>query len=185
MILNFTNTNRFNINIIFILSFLFLRFCAYSNPEITYKLSQYKNKDYILNIYINDKIIYKEQFINEPSIEILDSGIFKISISAGNPLNYTYFYDTNLKKKSPIYENAFAIYNDKISYFEDEKLKISNIMNKKLFYKEIKRNWTKTAVPSNAIENVEFLSDYEIKIYYLKGKEYEEISELINLHDIK
>ncbi len=64
-----------------------------------------------------------------------------------SPQNYTYFYDTIACKLSPTYNNVYTIEGDKVAYFKENKLIISHIIDENEYYKEIERNWSRTAVP--------------------------------------
>lgn len=96
-------------------------------------------------------------------------------------MNYTYFYDVLTSTLSPVYENIYCIYDTKVAYFSEGVLIVRDFMDKEIYYKEIGRDWSATAVPSSAIVSVEFIEEDVIEIQYFEGSEYKEMKEVINL----
>ena len=147
--------------------------------------------NYTIILYDSEgNIVYQEKINKEPHIEFLGENIIQITISLGSPLNYTQFYDISTGAISPAYSNALLIEKDKIIYMKIKKNKqvvmvISDFFNKDIFYKEIKREFSPTAVPSSAIRGVKFIDETKLQIKYVKGKDYIEKVEIIDLTDSK
>lgn len=148
-----------------------------------YKVVENVDKTYTLILYDkNKKIMTKEAFIKDHSyIEVLDNSILKIETFTGSPLNYTHFYDTKTGKLSPEYENLKLYEKGKVVYMDKNTLVISDAFDKKLFFKEVKRNFSPTAVPSNVILNAKFIAPNKLLVDYLEGNNYTEKTEVIDL----
>ncbi len=151
--------------------------------EDYYKVIKIDDNSYTIILYDKNKIIiHQETVTKEPYISLVDENIIRVTISLGNPLNYIYFYDILSSKISPVYENALLFEKDKIVFMKDNVLIVSNIFSKDLYYKEIKRNFSQTAVPSSAIVSVKFTEPTKLQLNYLEGKDFEEKSEIIDLN---
>lgn len=148
-----------------------------------YKITKEKCNDYTLILYgKNKKIIEKITIPREPHVDILKKGILQITISVGSPAKYIHFYDTKTGKISDPYFNPRLIQNGKVVFMKDDKtLAISNIFSKKVFYKEIKRNFSPVAVPSNVILEAKLLKGNKLYIDYYKGEKMIEKKEIIDL----
>ena len=150
-----------------------------------YKVIYNADKSYTIILYDKNKnVVHKETVFKEPYIGLEDENIIKIVNSVGSSANYTYFYDVASSKISPVYENAILIQKDKIVFMKNDVLIVSNIFNKSLFYKEIKRNFSPTAVPSSAIISAKFINSNKLQIDYYTGKNFTEKLETINLDEL-
>ena len=141
-----------------------------------YKKYRDKNNVYFVILYGKDKkIVEKSDYPKEPFIRIIDSRYIGVGISTGNPANYTFFYDIQTEKISIAYENYLLCKNGKIVYMDDGKLIISDIFDKKVFYKKIIRNFS----AGLSVSNVSFIKPNKIKFTYLEGDEYVEKTEVV------
>lgn len=146
------------------------------------KVIKRNDNSYTIILYDKNKeIVHQEKVTKEPYINLEDENVIRVTNSLGSPLNYTYFYDVMSSQISPIYENALLIENDKIIFMKDNVLIVSNISNKDLYYKEIKRDFSQTAVPSSAIVSIKFVEPTKLELNYLEGKDFTEKSETIDL----
>jgi uncharacterized protein YcfL len=143
--------------------------------EEYYKLSKNDDESYTIILYDNAKnIIHQETVEKEPYIDFEDEKIIRVTHSVGSSLNYTYFYDIVKGEISQVYENVLLIEKDLVLYMNDNILIISNIFDNNLYYKEIKRNFSQTAVPSSAILSIKFVGPNLIQLDYLEGKDLKE-----------
>lgn len=126
------------------------------------------------------KIIYTSK---KPGINNLKDDIWEISESIGSPAKYVFYYDLQSCKISNVFFNPILIENKYVSYFDNGKLIISDLFDEKVFYKSIARDFTKTANPGSAIISIALFDEENLMIEYYKGKEYEEVAEIISLYD--
>jgi len=153
--------------------------------EDYYKVIKSDDQSYTVILYDKNKnIIHQETVTKEPYISSEDEKIIRVTNSLGSPLNYIYFYDVVSSKISPVYENALLAENNKVVFMKDNVLIVSDIFNKDLFYKEIKRDFSQTAVPSSAIVSVKFVEPTKLQLNYLEGKDFVEKSEIIDLNKL-
>lgn len=153
--------------------------------EEYYKLSKNNDESYTFILYDNAKnIIHQETVEKEPYINFVDEKVIRVTHSVGSSLNYTYFYDIVKGEISQVYENALLIEKDLVVYMNDNVLIISNIFDKNIYYKEIKRDFSQTAVPSSAILRIKFVGPNKIQLNYLEGKNLTEKSETIDLNTL-
>lgn len=153
--------------------------------EDYYKVIKSDDKSYTIILYDKNKnVVHQETVVKEPYISLEDEKVIRITNSLGSPLNYTYFYDVVSSKISPVYENALLVEKDKVVFMKDNVLIVSDIFNKDLFYKEIRRNFSQTAVPSSAIVSVKFVEPTKLQLNYLEGKNFVEKSEIIDLNTL-
>lgn len=150
--------------------------------EKFFKISKDKDNQYVTTLLNkNGKIIHKEKSPKKPYVNILEKQIIQFTISLGSPNNYVYFYNIKTSDVSPVYHNPVLIGTGKIVFIKNDTLVVSHIFDKKKLYKEIKRDFSQTAAPSSAIIKAEFQEPDKILIKYFKGKEFEQVTEIINL----
>lgn len=153
-------------------------------PEKYYKIETDKMGDYMLDLL--DKkgsIIYHQKFSKKaPDISKINNEIIEIRLGVGSSAIFFWFYDLKNKKISEEYFNAVLIENSMIAYMNiNYKLVIRDIFDKRKYYKEITRNFTECAVPSNAILSMKFIRKNVICIEYLEGEKYTERKETIDI----
>lgn len=129
----------------------------------------------------SEKRIKELELEKEPAVHELPNNIIRFTISVGSPANYTFFYDVNNNLVSPTFFNVLLYDNNKVVYAEEGKIVISDPFDKGVYFEEITRDFSPTAVPSSAIQEVKFLESGNLHIEYLKGKEYIVQKEEINL----
>ena len=149
----------------------------YDNETFMYSYEVFNKKGELLEAKNElSGIVFLEEFSN---------GIVHVAVSAGSYARYEWFYDVENGKVSDKFFNISAIQDRKIAYMdfiEDEAcLVIRDIFDKKIFYKEIYRDFFETAVPAAVLLDVEFADKDKISIRYLSGKEGNTVSETINL----
>lgn len=155
------------------------------NIDEYYNINKEEDGTYSIIFYdANKERIIEDIALKEPYVYIIENRFIRITTSVGNPLNYTYFYDVLTSNLSPVYENIYCIYDTKVAYFSEGLLIVRNFIDKEIYYKEIRREWSATAVPSSAIIKVEFIKEDVIEIQYFEGSEHKEIKEVIDLNDM-
>lgn len=132
--------------------------------------------------------MYYEKFgWKAPHISKLNDYVVEIDISAGSPARYVTFFDLKTRKKSDGIWNPNLIEKDRIVYFGDrfDTLIVSDIFDKRKFYKEIKRPFSPCAAASNAVLKAKFVNDNKLFIDYLMGPNFTEETEIINLNEVE
>ncbi len=146
--------------------------------------SAIRHNDNTYTVYLYDSkknIVFKQILLKEPFFEEFDNGIVMIGVSLGSPLNYKYFYDGKNNKISNTYENLIAIIESKVIYMQGEYLIISDMFDESVYYKEIHREWAKTAEPSTAVISVQLLDTNQVELIYYVGYDFVEVKEIIDL----
>lgn len=127
-----------------------------------------------------------DSFSSYKIVEIsrIDKNILQKRYGAGNAICYQ-FYDTEKNSVSPIYENIDAVDYGKIVYMTISdgmnKLIVTDLFDDEKYYREYERDFSPTAIPSDALKSANFISENKIEICYLKGNDYIETSEVIDL----
>lgn len=119
----------------------------------------------------------------QPGITDLPNNITEISISVGSPARYVFYYDRQNCKMSDTYFNPILIDNKFIAYMEERDLIIVDIFNQEILYKRIVRDFTETADAMSAVMSIQCLEEETFVINYLKGEDYESITEIIPILD--
>lgn len=154
-----------------------------ANEDDYFKVVKESESDYKVYLYGIDKKVYKElDFPKQPYVEKVEEYLIKVVISTGSPSNYTTFYNIKDKKESTTAIFNLLLYDKgKVVYVEDGKLIISDVFDKNLYYKEIKRNFS-TDYSNPASFEVKFIENNKLELKYLEGKDFEEKTEIINLY---
>ncbi|MCT4597055.1 MAG: hypothetical protein N4A50_04155 [Vallitalea sp.] len=161
-------------------------FLGYSHKKNYYTILKNQDNCFTIILYnTNKNIVFSENLPKEPSVIELDKNLIQIKISLGSPLNYSYFFNPVTSNISSAYENIVLVDKNKVIFFKDNKLIISDIFNQKLFYKEIILDFAPTSVPSCSIIEARFIDDNKIEIEYLKGIEFIRQNEIINLKGLR
>lgn len=151
-------------------------------PSSLYSLNKVSDDEYYLVLYDIEGEKYDEVFSPiEPVVKLLDNGLIEITISVGSPAHYTIFADSINKRVSKSFFNYLAFLNDKIAYFENDNLVISNIFNDQLNSKIIKRDFSETA--TCPVGKVEFINENSIYVEYFESSDLNLKSETIVLTD--
>jgi hypothetical protein len=168
--------------ILFVLILITTIFFGYSHKKKYYTILKKHDNCFTIILYdTNNNIVFSENLPKEPSLIELDKNLIQIKISLGSPLNYSYFFNPLTTSISSTYENIILVDKNKVIFFKDNKLIVSDIFNQKLLYKEIILDFAPTAVSSSSIIKVYFIDDNNIEIEYLKGIEFIRETEIINL----
>jgi hypothetical protein len=143
-----------------------------------------KNKDETYNIKLldkNKKVIDEFTVPKEPHVKELEKDVIQFIISYGSPFYTTYFYDTKANLISQAYDTPVLVDKGRIVIVEGNKLIVSDIFDKDLYYKEVERNFSQTVPPSSAILTAKFVNSDKLQIDYYEGEDFTEKSEIIDL----
>lgn len=84
---------------------------------------------------------------------------------------------------SDMHFNPIRIDHKYIAYMEECNLIIRDLFNQGILNEEIVRDFVKTADAMSAVMSIRCLEEEGFVINYLKGEDYESITEYIPLHD--
>lgn len=119
----------------------------------------------------------------QPGITDVTNTITEVSISTGSPARYVFYYDRQNCKMSDTYFNPILIDNKYIAYMEEGNLIIRDIFNQGILNKRMERDFANTADAMYAVLSIQCLNDEDFVINYLKGEDYESVTEIIPLVD--
>lgn len=151
------------------------------------EVESYNEKDSVLYKYTiynaQGKKLYEDKDLNkEPVIEELDDGIISIGHSAGIGLYMVQYYDKSDARVSEFFTTPLDLKNRKVIYLNKKNLVVQDIFNKSNYYKEIRLNMADTVEPYSAIKSAEFIDDDMIRVVYLTGTDYKEVTETFHLN---
>lgn len=129
------------------------------------------------------KVFFELDTPVQPGITDLASNITEISISVGSPARYVLYYDRQNCKMSDVYFNPILIDNKYIAYMEECDLIIRDLFNREILCKRIVRDFAKTADAMSAVMSIQCLEEENFVINYLKGEDYESITEIVPIVD--
>ena len=147
---------------------------------------QHNNDTCVVTIKdINGKQIFCEEYPKEPIVFLVDNETFQVIVGKGDWRISTFI---NIKEGivSEGFDNVSDCDGEKIVYaiWENETMKIivRDIYDKDKYYKEIIRDFSPVAVPSNIIHEVT-LYKRTMHLKYFYGEEFELKEEIIQLYD--
>ncbi|WP_167956844.1 hypothetical protein [Anaerosporobacter faecicola] len=144
-----------------------------------------KTNEYILYLMDdNGATVKKISHPKIPCVYLRNRSLLQIIYYYGGWYYTTYFYDIDKNIVSQEYNLLVLVTEDKVIYIENRKMIIRDIFDKAKYYKEIKRNFTRTAEPTEAIYKIEFISDHELELHYFSGDNYHRIKEIIDLDNV-
>lgn len=125
-------------------------------------------------------------YTKEPHISMSDESVVKVSYQAGTGLStrWTFYYDTVSNEFSPVYYSVFGESGENVIYRSGSSIVISNIFDKTKYYKEInkfKYLLSETVEPFISAE-IDDSGDM-IKITYLTGDDFEEVTEYFDISE--
>ena|GEM_PF-3064311 len=175
---------------IFLLLFILLLFCLTScQKEKSYLIEPISNAggstQYKVSIFGCDKsTIYETVLYTEPQITVLDDGVLCMHTGAGNVTQYS-FFDTVRNRVSPVYENPELVQDGKIIYmtlYESKmQLVVRDIFDETVLYHTYDREFSKTAVPADALTSAVFTDENTLQVTYLSGENFKEVRETLVL----
>lgn len=122
-----------------------------------------------------------------PGIRYITDDIVEVTHSFGSPFHYIYYYNIRTAEMSvPAYFNPILIDNKYVAYWDYDLnvLVITDMFQKGIYHKEIKRDFTYSPNPTGVILSMELTEDGEnFVMTYYAGKDYEEVEEMIPLWD--
>ena len=156
-----------------------------------YKIIALKNEEITKYYYWildnTNNTIYKSSSYKMPNLSYYSNNIIQLHLGSGNVSQYQ-FFDTKNSITSPIYENPTLIDNEKIMYmtFENNKIKliVRDLFDELKLYRKYERDFSPVATAHNDLINAKFIDVNKLQITYLSGKDFIEVTEILNL-DIK
>lgn len=115
----------------------------------------------------------------QPGITELTDTVTEVSVSTGSPARDVFYYDRQNCKMSDMYFNPILIDHKYVAYMEERKLIIRDLFNQGILNEEIVRDFTKTANAMSAVISIRYLEEEGFVINYLKGEEFESVTEMI------
>ena len=107
---------------------------------------------------------------------------FTLQAGTGRGTQWGYYYDINKGIFSEIFGSIFDENNELVACSDVDKVIISNIFDKNLYYKEVSKFEKTLSEVAEPIIDVKFINDGKsIKITYLTGPVYQKLTEIINL----
>lgn len=133
-----------------------------------------------------DKIDEVRNISGNLYVELISDSLLHAIIGSGSNSSQEWFYDIKNNRKSEEFFNISAIHDSTIVYMEftddyEIRLIIRDIFDTEVLYKEIIRDFSKTAVASTDLKNVTFINDKTIEVEYAIGSNYEIVKEIIML----
>lgn len=127
-------------------------------------------------------IVDSTEYPSRSWVNEITEDVIEIVVSVGSPARYVFYYDKEKARISDTYFNAILIDNKYIAFMEsNEALILTDLFDEGILYKRIVRDFSKSAVASDAIISIELLDEKSIRLNYLKGEQYSEESEVILL----
>lgn len=131
----------------------------------------------------NGNVSFELETLVQPGITDLANNITEVSISVGSPARYVFYYDRLNCNMSDMYFNPILIDNKYIAYMEERNLIIRDIFNQGILSKRIVRDFANTADAMSAVMSIQRLDEGNFVINYLKGEDYESITEIVPMVD--
>lgn len=140
---------------------------------------------YKVTVFGRDKsVIYETTLCGEPEFTTLEDGVLRMKTGAGNVTQYS-FFDTVQNRVSPVYENPELVLDGKIVYMTlDEgklRLVVRDIFDETAFCRVYDRDFSKTAVPADALTSAVFIDENTLQVTYLSGENFEVTEETFRL----
>lgn len=162
-----------------------------NSDEKIYEESKYykivcKNECFYCYFYNKDsKEVRVEGPLNKlPKVITLDNGLLRFTLQTGTGIGtqWGFFYDATQDIFSDIYQCIYDQNDNKFVFSEANKVIVRDIFDEEKYYKELiinKESFSKVAEP---IIDVEFVqAGNAIKIIYLTGDDYKEVTEIFTL----
>lgn len=150
--------------------------------------SRVKRSDgaYFYEILDSDNNIVRSDgpYTKEPHISMLNETTVKVSYQAGTGLStrWTFYYDTVSNEFTPVYYSVFGESGGNVIYRSGGSIIISNIFDQTKYYKEFNKFSHPIAEAAEPFIEAEIdESESMIKISYLTGDDFEEVTEYFDI----
>lgn len=121
-----------------------------------------------------------------PTIRALSHNIFEIKTSCGSPCSASAYYDQGTGKVSELFPDVISVSPEagKVVFIADRKIKYSSIFapGKKPHSLKTQKPLAATASVVSAIVSAEFVAPTKVKLTYLSGTDFKEITEILTLN---
>jgi hypothetical protein len=123
-----------------------------------------------------------------PTIRALSHGIFEIKTSCGSPCSASAYYDQTTGKISELFPDVVSISPEagKVVFAADGKIMYSSIFSsgKKPCQLKTNKPLAVTASVVSAIISAEFVAPTKVKLTYLSGADFKEVTEILTLNSV-
>lgn len=103
------------------------------------------------------------------------------------PLSLVRYYDTENGRVSRFFSSPLLTYEETVAYFSVREdsiiLVVQNMFEPATFYREFDRDFSKTAVPADALTSAAFTDENTLQVTYLSGGDFETVEETIRLQE--
>ena len=142
---------------------------------------QYK-MEYIVTLCDEDgkeieKILYKE----EPEVKEISEELLEVSIRAGENNKEVFYFHKKTLQKSDIYINPTLLSKKYVSYWKGKELIVHDIFLEGILYEEIIRDFSMINNPVSHVHLLLCSNETFLILRYKKGKEEEDIREVLKI----
>lgn len=158
------------------------------DDKTEYYTCEETEEDYIYAVNIWDKngnLLHNGEYY-DPYIKNIYEHIIFLVIGKGDYRLCT-FFNVETGEISEAFDTVSAWNEEKVVYAIWEKdtglykIIVQDIFDKEKYYREILRDYSKTAIPHFIITDAEFISGSQLKLEYLVGENQEVVQEVIDL----
>lgn len=153
--------------------------------ETEYYQVIYSDNLYYYCIFDSERqaVKYDGPLNKKPHLSLVNNTVkFTLQAGTGRGTQWGYYYDINKGIFSEIFGSIFDENNELVACSDVDKVIISNIFDKNLYYKEVSKFEKTLSEVAEPIIDVKFINDGKsIKITYLTGPDYQKLTEIINL----
>ena len=121
----------------------------------------------------------------QPCISMVDDHLVRFTLQAGTGIGtqWGYYYDTKRDVFSRIFQSIFDQSDGKVAFGGLDKIIVRDIFDKTTYCREFTEFKNELSDAVDPFVNVEFVNDStQIQVTYLTGKDYNEITEIIELY---
>ena len=139
-------------------------------------------------IYNKDKEVIRseDRLVRQPTIIMESDSVISVTTQAGIGVatSSTYYYSITNDQFSPIYQAVLAQYKNMVVYATNDMVIIQTIFDINSYYREITSFQKSFAPVAFPFVKAEFVNENStVRITYLSGMEYQEVSELFALNE--
>lgn len=154
-------------------------------PKEYYRIIQ-KDSLFYARFYDDYGTLIKEEgpLAKMPTVTVVGANLIKFTVQAGTGVatQWGYYYDTENLVFSDVFEGIFDESENKVACVGLNKVIVSNIFDSSKYYKEFSEFSYPFSQVATPITNIEFSQDCKsIKVSYLTGEDYEEVTEVFYL----
>ena len=132
----------------------------------------------------NGQVLKQEgPFGKTPSVQVVNDGLlcFKVQAGTGTSTNWGYYFNTEDMVFSDVFTGIYSQTDHLVACYRQEAVVIQDIFDKAAFYKEISTFQNPVSKTVEPILKVEFMDEERVRITYLSGSNYAEVTEEFDL----